>query len=298
VFITDFCNTGTLYRFASTGGTTSMAEASSSNGLDLGLATSGGGYFGAVDHNNGPLTAGLFRFDPNTLAVGAQIFNDGNGVRDIAVDPITGDLYFSVIGVGIYHMAAPNSATPASVEFASGDFDGLAFTSDGSTLYAANFGNKHFNAFNRAGTLTLDVDPGHPVDGMTIDRNGNVYANANDGTVVQLNPTTKATSVVASGGNRGDLARVGPDGCMYATQTDRVSQLQPCFFNPSPTPTPSPSPTAATAATSVPNTGAAPGGGSGLGLILLATGALVSGVATFGRRHSRRGPGGSITRGP
>jgi sugar lactone lactonase YvrE len=234
VFIADFCGTGKVYRFSASGGTVSTAQASSSNGLDIGLATSGGGYFGAVDHDDGALTVGVYRFDPTTLAVGAKLFsNDGNGVRDIVVDPTTGDLYFSVSSVGIYHMAAPNSGTPKSVEFAPGDFDGLTFSSDGSQLYAANFANKHINAFNRAGARILDVNPGHPVDGMALDSSGNVFANANDGTIVRLDHQTQAVSVVAIGGTRGDLARVGPDGCMYATQSDRVTKLQPCFF-PSP----------------------------------------------------------------
>jgi uncharacterized repeat protein (TIGR01451 family) len=35
---------------------------------------------------------------------------------------------------------------------------------------------------------------------------------------------------VASGGTRGDFATVGPDGCFYVTQTDRVVKLAPCFF--------------------------------------------------------------------
>jgi hypothetical protein len=235
VFIADFCGTGKLYRFALSGGTVSTAQASSSNGLDIGLATSGGGYFGAVDHNDGALTVGVYRFDPGTLAVGAKIFShDGDGVRDIVVDPVTGDLYFSVSSAGIYHMTAPNSVNPKSVMFVAGDFDGLAFGSDGSQLYAANFADKHLNAFNRAGARTLDVNPGHPVDGMALDTKGNVFANANDGAIIRLDGQTHAISVVATGGTRGDLAKVGPDGCMYATQADRVSKLQPCFFPPPP----------------------------------------------------------------
>jgi len=44
-------------------------------------------------------------------------------------------------------------------------------------------------------------------------------------------------SIVASGGSRGDFVTVGPDGCFYATQTDRIVKLDPCFFATPPTTT-------------------------------------------------------------
>jgi uncharacterized repeat protein (TIGR01451 family) len=79
---------------------------------------------------------------------------------------------------------------------------------------------------------------GRGIDGMAIAQStapggvaNNVFVNDNDGTIVRINTNSgNAVSVVASGGSRGDFATVGPDGCFYVTQTDRVVKLAPCFF--------------------------------------------------------------------
>ncbi len=79
---------------------------------------------------------------------------------------------------------------------------------------------------------------GRGVDGMAIAQStapggvaNNVFVNDNDGTIVRIDTNNgNAVSVVASGGSRGDFATVGPDGCFYVTQTDKVVKLAPCFF--------------------------------------------------------------------
>jgi len=37
-------------------------------------------------------------------------------------------------------------------------------------------------------------------------------------------------SIVASGGTVGDLAKTGPDGCLYVTQSDHAEKLLLCFL--------------------------------------------------------------------
>src|SRR5205814_9637935 len=54
------------------------------------------------------------------------------------------------------------------------------------------------------------------------------FVNNNDGTITKFDlSTSPATNVgsIASGGSRGDFVAVGPDGCLYATQTDRVVKV-------------------------------------------------------------------------
>src|SRR6059036_3574977 len=52
-----------------------------------------------------------------------------------------------------------------------------------------------------------------------INRNGGII------TKVDLTTTPPTFTDIFSGGSRGDFAAVGPDGCQYATQTDRVLKV-------------------------------------------------------------------------
>jgi len=50
-----------------------------------------------------------------------------------------------------------------------------------------------------------------------------LYFNRQDGIITKLTPTTLTD--IFTGGSRGDFAAVGFDGCLYATQTDRVIKV-------------------------------------------------------------------------
>ena len=64
-----------------------------------------------------------------------------------------------------------------------------------------------------------------------IDVSNNVFVNNHDGTLVRIDVNNgNAVSVVASGGSRGDYVTVGPDNCLYVTQSDRIEKMSPCFF--------------------------------------------------------------------
>jgi hypothetical protein len=66
-----------------------------------------------------------------------------------------------------------------------------------------------------------------------IDLSNNVFINNNDGTLLRVDTNSQnAVSIVAGGGSRGDFSTVGPDGCLYATQSDRIEKFAPCFFLP------------------------------------------------------------------
>jgi hypothetical protein len=55
---------------------------------------------------------------------------------------------------------------------------------------------------------------------------GDLFLNTNSGTVVELNLATRAQTVIASGGSRGDFAAAGPGAVSaFLTQTDSVVRL-------------------------------------------------------------------------
>src|SRR5712692_1515997 len=74
IFIADLCDRKT-YVWGENGGTTSNALLSVTNGLNHGLAISGGVYYGTDSDGAGTGTAhgSVWTFDPNTLALGTLI---------------------------------------------------------------------------------------------------------------------------------------------------------------------------------------------------------------------------------
>ncbi len=250
-FADDYC-VGTAYRFPASGGSALTPQASAPDGLTGGLAIQGGVYYGINQF------AGLNRFDPVTLAATPiplfppiPVF-----VRGVVADPLSGDLYISSSG-GIFQVQNPGSAAPTVSTFSTlGDNDGIAFTSDGQRLYATDVSTQSIHGFSRSGSLVFNVSVAfHGPDGVAVALSGanvngvnvsnNLFVNSNDGTIERIDTNNgNAVTVVASGGSRGDFVTVGPDGCLYVTQSDRVQKLTPCFFQ---TTTPPPTDAAITA---------------------------------------------------
>lgn len=50
---------------------------------------------------------------------------------------------------------------------------------------------------------------------------GKAYVNTNGGTVVEVDLTTSALTVIPTGGSRGDFVTVDPNNSLLLTQTDR-----------------------------------------------------------------------------
>jgi hypothetical protein len=130
------------------------------------------------------------------------------------------------------------SATPTVSVYANpGSVDGITFAPDG-TLFAKGPGASIFsvNGTNSAtpGAFTIVANvPGNP-DGVAIALSLTnpptplfLFVNRNDGNIskVDLTQSPVVISSVVSNGSRGDLIAVGPDGCFYATQTDRVLRV-------------------------------------------------------------------------
>jgi hypothetical protein len=240
-FVTDYCN-GTTYRTSPKGGdATGAGVVAVNNGLTHGLTLSHGRYYGA-GKGNAALPRGVYAFGPGTLDIGHKVFASAGEPRGVVGDPKSTDLYVSTSG-GLYRVRDPEAADPPSTKVADGEFDGLAFTADGSRLYVTDFNGGRVVAFDRSFRKVFDVVVGHGADGIAVARDdaklggqslaGNVFVNANDGSILRIDTQRgNVVSVVSAGGTRGDFVTVGPDGCLYATQSATIERLRPCFFEP------------------------------------------------------------------
>jgi hypothetical protein len=158
----------------------------------------------------------------------------------IAVDPLTGDLFVTAAGQGttVARIAEPAGASPSVTLYTNVESgaDGIAFAPDG-TMYLAGENGNIYSVTGTNGPSTPIVStlahvPGGP-DGIAVQtapassHAQALFVNTNSGTIVELGnlggPVTQTT--VFMNGTRGDFETVGPDGCLYATQSDRIIKL-------------------------------------------------------------------------
>ncbi|TAN29474.1 MAG: hypothetical protein EPN30_02510 [Actinomycetota bacterium] len=235
-FVSDFAN-GRLYKFPITGGSATTVP-SAPDGL-FGLALSHGSYFATN------LGTTVKTFNPSTLAVSpTNVLLPCGGAEGIAADPLSTDLYVDT-SCGVYRVQSPLSASPTvslfSTSITNNQFDGISISSNGQAFWAADTQVGKAVEFNRSGAVVATVtdtnspdgigiaEPGVTFDGINV--SNNVFINNNNGTITRVDTNNgNALSTVASGGSRGDMAITGPNGCLYVTQSDRVEQLSPCFF--------------------------------------------------------------------
>jgi uncharacterized repeat protein (TIGR01451 family) len=153
----------------------------------------------------------------------------------IAADPLTGHLFVSELNGAIVEI---DPAAKTSSVFANVSSDGLAFDRITNTLYAAlssttGGANNEIQGLN-ATTKAVVFDsgpnsiPGGPA-GIAVGEGvltGNLVANTNSGSLVEINLTTKAQTTIASGGTRGDLVTVDPNNDeLLVSQSDELAYL-------------------------------------------------------------------------
>jgi hypothetical protein len=192
-----------------------------------GLAISGGKIYQALQGGPGSVI---------------QVDSNGNFVQTIAsgisfatglvTNPTNGHLFVSnVINLAVYDV---NPVTNAKSVFLSNvNFDGLAFSRDGSILYGAVFGfDGHILGYNTS-TKALVFDSGFipgGIDGIAVGSGvlaNNLFVNTHDGQIIEINLTSLAQTTIAAGGSRGDLVSADPNGSLLLTQTDSVLRLSP-----------------------------------------------------------------------
>jgi len=149
----------------------------------------------------------------------------------IATNPVDGTIYVSTIGNNVIFKVNP--ITQVQTPFVNAIADGLAVSGDGKTLYAAVNNNRILGFDTTTGAEVFDSGPinGGP-DGTAIGTFGNLagklFVNTNAGQVVEIDTTTLAQTVLATGGTRGDFITVDPlNHTLLITQTDDILRLTP-----------------------------------------------------------------------
>ncbi len=246
---------GNLYQFGPQGG-------SADPGHLIGNPFGGAVQSGLVFDSHGSLYAtgragalctvvnAIVQLNPDTGQIIRQLTAPGSCPLGLAIDPLSDNLFVSDTYGGIYELAGYSSGPGTASSYALGgqlDTDGITFSPDG-TLYAANEASGAIYSVTGTNSATPGVAteiasvPG--ADGITLVTDPSnaslpyVVVNSNDGDIVKIDQTTSPATLttIYSGGSRGDFVTVGPDGCMYATQTDRIIRITnangSCDFQP------------------------------------------------------------------
>jgi hypothetical protein len=237
LFVMDLAN-GILYKFGPAGGTVSAASQVNTapiTNVPSGLTfTKDGGFYLARQGGD------VVQLDPSTGAVIRSVASVP-GATGIATDPLTGDLFVSGADIGSPNIMRISNfkngpGTVTTYATVPPTVDGLTFIPDGTlfaTIYGSGGGVAKISATNSPTPGVVSVLSGVTVpsiDGLAISADPNtpfIYGNRNDGTITKIDLiTTPATLTnIFTGGSRGDFVTVGPDGCLYATQTDRILKV-------------------------------------------------------------------------
>ncbi len=175
----------------------------------------------------------------NQIIVSGIAFGTG-----IIANPANGHLFVSNLSQ-IFDVDPVAKTKPVFVNAA---IDGLSISSDGSILYGAVFGGGLLGFDTGTKLQLFDSGPiAGGLDGTALGFGslaGNIFGNTNGGTVVEVNLATKAQTLLATGGSRGDFVTVDPnDGSLLLTQTSTVVRLIPPAgggFGPPPSGVPEP----------------------------------------------------------
>ncbi|MCX2749715.1 GDSL-type esterase/lipase family protein [Arthrobacter sp. MI7-26] len=221
---------GSLHRFSQTStyqqdGATLASETTVASGAGCGLTNNPDGFLYSNTSN------GVVQINATTGAATGLVFGQPGNALGITTDPQTHDLVY-VGGIspnyGAIFTAAPGGASHIFSGATVGSFiDGIAFDPSGNYLFLSNRSNNTVTILNRNGSLVQSSPTisGVP-DGISFHSTTPpfVVTNNNDGTMTRLDfpngdfTQTPTLSTFASGGYRGDLTQVGPDGCIYVTQ--------------------------------------------------------------------------------
>jgi sugar lactone lactonase YvrE len=225
-----------LYRFGPAGGRADRAHrvnAAPMSGILAGLAFGqSGGLYAA--RWTAARTGDVVQLDPATGRVLRQVVSGLACPTGLAVDPLSGDLFVSSVWcVPQVLRISGGRATPYMTGVHT---DGVTFGPDG-TLYAAHQPDASgftVSAVARDGARTgLARVP--QADGLALGRAaapqggpGFLVVNRRDQRISNVDLATGSRPVrdLVTGATRGDFVAVGPDGCLYATQSTEVVRLR------------------------------------------------------------------------
>jgi len=232
LFVGDYA-TGFLYKFGSGGGVASTAtqvNATRIGGLPAGLTFAKDGSLFLARQSSGDLV----QLDPSNGTIIRTVASGMTFATGLATDPLSGDLFVSNVSSTVFRISnfasGPGTVVPyPSINIA---VDGIAFGADG-TLFGSFRGVlAEIAGTNSAtpGAVTIIGVPFSDGDGMALSATPGtpfLYINRNGGIITKVDLTTTPPTFtnIFTGGSRGDFVAVGPDGCLYATQSDRVIKV-------------------------------------------------------------------------
>jgi uncharacterized repeat protein (TIGR01451 family) len=244
LYVMDFA-TGVLYRFGPEGGAADAAHAlNQGNPIGCGPA-------GIAFSKSGKLYVALQwcgEVAEVNKADGSIIRILGTRVQcatGLATDPLSGDLFLTgVCGAGgLWRISRFDDGQPGDVTTRYDDgrlggvFDGVSIGPDGTIYLAASSPQR--GVAQVAGTsasqpgLSRFIAPVPEADGIALaaamdpSQPPYLFVNQNDGSIVRVDLTVDPPAItnVATDGSRGDFVTVGPDGCLYATQSDSILKV-------------------------------------------------------------------------
>ena len=230
VWFTD-CGGGHIFR-VSLGTPAPPVHGSNLSTVGPAVAIPDGNGCGLVNHPNGSMytnaSAGVVRLNADTGAEIGTAYGPAGNELGIAVDPVTNNVVY-VAGDGSIRWVSPDFTSSGT--FSAGPYsnvDGIYFDPSGAHLFMSERSDNHVVILDRTGAIVNSVAVGAPLDGMAFHAENPQFLltmNTN-GTTSQLsfpgNDYTQTPTITqfASGGFYGDIANVGPDGCLYASQLD------------------------------------------------------------------------------
>jgi sugar lactone lactonase YvrE len=234
LYVMDY-HTGVLYKFGTSGGAasaTTRINAVPIDGAPAGIAFSKDGRLYAALQATGK----VIELNPTTGVVVRVVTSSTSGATGIATDPLSGDLFVTdPFGSHLYRLSGFADSTATVTTYATPfDPDGITFGADG-TIYVASGGTaKKITGTDKSQpptTTTIATVPS--IDGIALAESSNpsnpsaIFGNRNDGriTKVDLTKSPPEQTDIVSEGTRGDFSQVGPDGCLYATQTASVAKV-------------------------------------------------------------------------
>jgi hypothetical protein len=175
----------------------------------------------------------IVQLDPNDGSIVRRVVTGLPCPTGLAVDPRSGDFFVSSVHCReqILRISGGRARTYTSGVHA----DGLTFAPDG-TLYIAHLPDANGNTVSSvAGTgaatpgARTGIARAPEADGIAISAESGsapfLVVNRRDGSISKVSLSDGSVTDVVKGGSRGDFVAVGPDGCLYATQTSEVVKV-------------------------------------------------------------------------
>jgi LPXTG-motif cell wall-anchored protein len=226
---------GILFKFGTSGGAanaTTQVNTVGIPGSPAGIAFSKDGRLYAARQGSND----LIEISPTTGALLRVVASDMTFATGIATDPLSGDLFVTSPTTNVIWRISAFSGVGATKTTYSEIFDpdGITFGPDGSIYVASGGHAKKISGTNVSGAHTVtDIAAVPTIDGIAVavsadtTRPPAIFGNRNDGKITKVDLTKNPVELtdIVSGGTRGDFSAVGPDGCLYATQSTTVAKV-------------------------------------------------------------------------